>query len=301
MDPSTSQFDFGAPLGDDFGPGARLEFTIAGGAVTGVQIVDNGHTHTLTLASNESFALSGADVVETVTGAQGVTTLTYAPETSDPSLYSLATSVETVTVPTTALVNGATAGLSFTLSGGAVTAEQSNFTFNGQTHTETVPLPAASVFAVTASGVTETLVHGDAVETLQYVLPAGGTLYALASDATTYIPQGAATTALDVNAEDRVAFTVTAGGTVTAEQAVHPDGSTSALHVGSGAAFTQLAPGYVEELNTYGGHSSYEVFYAGANSNGVYTEVAHGAGSTVDLTGLEAQIAQLPSSSGWII
>jgi len=43
---------------------------------------------------------------------------------------------------------------------------------------------------------------------------------------------------------------------------------------------------------TVGTHSAYEVFHDG-NGDGIYTAVAHGTGTTVDLVGLKAQL--LPS------
>jgi hypothetical protein len=51
---------------------------------------------------------------------------------------------------------------------------------------------------------------------------------------------------------------------------------------------------------THGSQTSYVVFYE-ASGSGPYTEIAHGHGSSVDLVGLKAQLAQLPSSIGMLI
>jgi hypothetical protein len=57
-----------------------------------------------------------------------------------------------------------------------------------------------------------------------------------------------------------------------------------------------LAAGFVQETTTFGAHSAYEIFYEGSGSGGIYTEVAHGSGVSVDLVGLQAQLAQLPAA-----
>jgi hypothetical protein len=51
-----------------------------------------------------------------------------------------------------------------------------------------------------------------------------------------------------------------------------------------------LAPGFILETQKDGSTSRYEVFHDG-NGDGVYTAVAHGSGTTIDLVGLKAQIS----------
>jgi hypothetical protein len=149
--------------------------------------------------------------------------------------------------------------------------------------------------------VRETFAAGNAVETINFVQPAGSTLFAVASTSTSFVPQGAATTALGIEPFERAMFTLDGSGKVTAVQTVSPSGTATTVTPDSHVTFTQLAPGYVEEVRAYGSHSSFEVFFSGSGSNGTYTAIAEGNGSTVDLVGLQAQVAALPSAVSTVI
>ena len=278
-----------------------LEFTVTNGQVTAIQAVEGSRTFPLRLPSDATFAVSAQTITETIAGAHAITVLTYAPETANPSLYMLSGETETILTPTTTPSTGVTAGYSFTLANGAVTAEQYTVTGPHGTYTSPASLPADAVFTSDASGVTETRVDGNTVETVHFVQPSGSSLYAVASVSTAFVSAGSATTLLSVEPHDRLEFTFGAAGAVTTVQSLGATGTATTLTPDANTTFTELAPGYVEELHTHGGHTSYEVFYAGANSGGIYTEVAHGGGSTIDLVGLQAQLAQLPQAVEGII
>ena len=279
-----------------------LEFTISNGEVTAVSEVVGSHTFDLQIPQNATFAVGTGSITETLTGTHTTTVLTFTPESSGASLYQLSSTTTTIASPSTTTANGATAGIDFTIANGAtVTGETQSYANGSQTFTHTIHIPADASFTVGSGTVTETLVRGNAVETLNYVQPSGGTLYTLASETTTYVSAQGSTTQLSVQPNDRLEFTIDASGAVTGVERVDADGTTTAITPGSHTSFTQLQAGYVEEINTYGSHTSNEVYYAGSQANGVYTEVAHGSGSTVDVTGLSTQIASLPASVGWII
>jgi hypothetical protein len=286
-----------APLqtSDDFERG--FGFTISGGQVTAMSETWGTHTHNITLPQNAAFAVNGSDVVETLTGSKAVTVVTFTPETANPQLYEITAVTTTITTPSTTNAHGVADGYDFTITGGVVTAEQ--HTHGSASHD--LHAPAGAVFTATGTGVTETFVFGDNIQTVEYVQPTAGGLYAVASMSSTEIDAGGSTTELFVNYNDRKAFTIDGGGAVTAVSRVNHDGTETALTIGSHTTYAQLAPGYVQETVTYGSHTAFEVYYSGPSANGVYTEIAHGAGSSVDLTGLESQVAQLPTSSGWII
>lgn len=162
-----------------------------------------------------------------------------------------------------------------------------------------MPLPPDGQFTTGSGGVTETLIDGNAVQTIQYASEANG-LFAVSSVSTSYVDAGSATTHLWVNPYDRAEFTIS-NGSVTAVEAVNQQGVATPITQNSHTTYTSLAPGYVEAVTTFGSHSDYEVFYSGQDSGGVYTEVAHGSGSSVDLAGLETQIGQLPQATEWLI
>jgi len=295
--------DFGAADFDNWNiggpfegyPGGTYAFTLSNGAVTAVQAVNGSHSLNLMLPNNATFAVGTGVITETLTDTHGSSTITYAAEAANPNLYQVSREVETVSAPSVTTPNGGTHGLSFTITNGVVTAEQVTSTEGTASHTANLAIPAEAQFSVSAGTVVETLVQGNAVETLTYVQPTGQSLYALASEQSTFIAQGTATTALDVAPGERDTFTFGAGVTVTAAEHLNADGSTSAITLGGHISFTQLASGLVEEVDTFGSHSSSEVFATGPGANGVYTEIAHGAGATVDVVGLEAQLAHLPA------
>ena len=279
-----------------------FRFTITGGAVTGAQLVAGSRSFNLHIPGNATFAVGAGAVTETLTGAHETTVINFTAEPGDPALFQAASVTETVTNPTVADRDGdGVRGFDFTIAGATVTAAQFVETDEGHTFTEALRLRPDAVFTAGGGTVTETFVEGNALETRTFVQPAGQTLFTLASETTTFIHQGASATALNVETGERAIFTVAADGSVTAIQVVHADGSTSPFTPRGDESFHQIAPGFVEQVVTDHGHTSFEVFYAGPNSGGVSTAVAEGQGSSVDLAGLQAQIAQLPTSVGWII
>jgi hypothetical protein len=284
--------DFGAP---------QFQIAVSGGTVTGISEVFGSHSVALKIPSNATFAVGTGTVTETLTGTHETTVITFTTDTANTSVFDITNVTNTVTTPTTTAPDGDTAGYSFTVSGGAVTAEQFSVTRDGTTHTRTLTPPADASFTVGTGTVTETFAAGNAVQTITFVQPTGSTLYAIGSTSTTIVPVGSATTALNIEPFERAKFTVDSSGHVTAVQTVAADGTATTVTPGSDVSFTQLAAGYIEEVRTHGSHSSFEVFFAGSASNGVYTAVAEGSGSTVDLTGLQAQIAALPTSIGTLI
>lgn len=191
--------------------------------------------------------------------------------------------------------NDSNATYSFTITNGAVTAVQASYTRGNTTITRDVDIGATTNYTVNADGsITETTVAGRAVETTVYSASATAGQYTISSENYSYIDQGTATTRLDVEPHDRASFTIDTSGAVTAVERVLQDGSTKTITVGSDTSYTQLAAGYVLEVQTHGSHTSFEVYHDG-NGDGVYTEIAHGSGSTVDLVGLQTQVSTIDS------
>ena len=268
---------FGAP------GGGRYTFTITGGKVTGMATVFGTSSRSLTLPSNATFAVGTGTVTETLTGTSSTEVIKYAAVTGT-SQYLVAQETLTITAPTTSNGHGGTSGYSFTLTGGAVTGMSQTSTFGTHTSTHAVSIVPSITFSVAGGAVTETQVQGNTVETIKYVQPTAGGLYAVATDTTTFIPVGSATTALSVNAYDRLKFTI-ANGAVTQVQSVNASGVATTITPDSHTTFKPLAAGFVEEIHTLGTH----------------TEVAHGSGTTVDLVGLQAQLAQIPAAIGALL
>lgn len=267
-----------------FSPTGDIKFTIVDGQVTGLERVIGNYAVPLPLPSDASFTVADGTVTETLTRGATTATLTYTADASDNTLYHL--SQEVKTFDTTASGDHL---YTFTLVDGAVTALSETFGTSADTHTIDVSkLPGAS-FSVSGNTITETTVHGNALETLLFTSTDGAS-YKLVSETATHISVGAASTALDVDAHDRLSFTFS-GESVTAAQAVKADGTSVALatHGNASVAYTQPAAGYVVETVTRGAHASYEVYHDG-NGDGIYTEVAHGSGTTVDIVGLQTQI-----------
>jgi len=268
-------------LADELAPG-DARFTISDGQVTGVEHVIGSRTIATGLPANATFTVGTDTVMETLTRGATTATLTWTVDASDAGLYHLTQEVRSFD---TTAANTPTYG--FTVTNGAVTAMTQTFGSSGWTHSVAVADLAASVFTVDGSTVTETAIRGNTLETQQFTTT-DGTTYKLASETLSVIPVGTATTALDVEPYERMRFTFS-GDTVTAAQSVKPDGTTVDVHLGSTVKYAQAAARYVVETITRGGHSYYEVFHDG-NGDGIYTAVAHGQGTTVDLVGLQAQI-----------
>lgn len=297
MDFCEAFFDAARPASDSDGPTTQhgFEFTVSNGQVMAMEGVIGANTFNIHVPSNATFALGTNMVTETITGTNATDVIQYTAETGNNAFYQVSQDTVTFTNPSTTDSNGHTFGYAFTISNGAVTAEQETFGNASHTTTFNVRLSPGAVFSTGNGTVTETLAHGNSVETIRYVQPSGSTLYAVASETTTFIQPGTATTALSVNPCDRAEFTI-ATGTVTQVQSVSPNGTATTVTPNSHTTFTQLAQGFVEETTTFGSHSAYTVFYAGSGSGGVYTEVAHGSGTTVDLVGLQAQLGEMTGS-----
>lgn len=270
-------------------------FTITGGAVTAENVVRDGHTDAVSLSSIDSFVVGKGTVTEAITLASGTATIDYALETGSTTLYQRVGSSFTYTDPTGALPNGGTLTYGFTVSGGAVTGETETITLDSSTMTHAVPTPPDAVFTIGTGTVTESWVAGDQVKTMTYTQLKGGTGYVVSEVSSSLVLQGSATTALDVRAGHQAMFTINSTGAVTAAEFVRPDGEVVSVTPDSHLSFTELAAGYVEAVSGSGSHTHFAVYYDGAG-HGTYTEVAHGSGSAVDLVGLKAQIAELPSA-----
>lgn len=244
-------------------------------------------------SSNVTYGFSGvgtASMTETITAANETVTLVYTQESGSTSEYQI--SSETINYTSTS-TSAPSATYSFTESNGTVTAISETVTHGSHSNTFSLTLNPSAVFTIdSGSGsVSETFAVGNTVQTDVYT--ASGSDYVLSSATINFIAQGSATTALDVNPYDRYEFTIT-NGTVTAAEYVSPSGTVTSVPTNSHVSFSQLATGFVEETVTFGSHSNYVVFAEG--SGGIYTEVAHGSGSSVDLVGLQAQLAQLPTA-----
>lgn len=260
-----------------------VKFTISDGAVTDVERVVGNRSIDVGVSDDASFAVGSGTVTETLTRGSTTTTLTYTADAGDTSLYHLTQELRSFdTTSATSPTYG------FTISDGTVTAMTESLGGSSRTHNIDVAKLLGSAFTVDGNTVTETIVQGNAVETLQFT-SSDGTSYKLASDTLSLVSAGTATTALDVDPLARLRFTFS-GDTVTAAEAVKLDGSTIAVPDHANVSYAQLAAGYVMETITRGTNSYYEVFHDG-NGDGIYTSVAHGSGTTVDLVGLQAQIS----------
>ncbi len=271
------------------------EFTGADGQVMTMELVNWSGAANLPLPTNATFSVGTASVTETITGLNATRTVEYSADATNSDIYHVTESTMTVTAPTTTTATGNASGYSFTITDGAVTAVQQVFANALHSYSHTVPASPTATFSVEGTAVTEISIHGNMVETVQFVQPGGSTLYAVASDSKAYIQPGTATTLLSVDAADRAHFTFDSAGHVTQVQSVSLTGQTGTVVPNSYVTYAQLEPGFVQETTTIGTRSSYEVFHD-ANGDGIYTEVAHGLGSTVDLVGLKAQLAQIPAS-----
>lgn len=293
MEHSNNGFGWGR---DDSGDtGLSYQFTVTNGAVTAESVVwGNGHTHDVALTSAESFTVGTGAATETITSDSGTVTLDYTLESGSTTLYQVTGSSFTIANPTGAQPFGGTLTYDFTLTNGAVTGETETITFGHRTDTHTLNTPDDAVFTVGTSTVTESWVSGNHVKSLTYTALSGGG-YAVSGGSSTDIAANGATTLLDVKSDRQALFTTDSGGAITAAEFVRHDGHTVSVSADSHIAFADLGSGYVEESFTWGNHSHFIVYYDGAGS-GTYTDVAHGNGTTVDLVGLKAQIAELPTA-----
>jgi hypothetical protein len=245
------------------------------------------------IPAGATFEVGTGTITETLTTAKATIAVQFNADPANPALFHVGSVTETITAPATTDAKGHVAGFTFTNVDGVVTAEQAVSGDSAtKTHSHNVELPPGAQFSTADGTVTETVVHGNEVDVTTFVQPVEGGLFAVASHSETFIPQSGATTALSVDPTQREEFTFGTDGSVATESVVHRDGTVTPLTPPSHAAFTQLAPGFVEETITHGPHSQFVVFHDG-NGDGIYTAVAHGDGTQVDLTGLQAQLTTI--------
>ena len=317
--------NFGGPCGSGLDSAATYSFTVGATTVTETIAGTNGNTatvvfteetsntslytvtsptagHGTTSSSAVTYGFSGlgtATVTETVTSSYGVQTITFTEESGSTTLYQVSSENLTVTSPTAAQANGDVVTFTLTESVSTVTAISETITNGTKSSTVSQTLDPTATFTIGSGTVTETFLTGNSVETVTFA--ADGSSYVVSSIAAAVIAAGTATTALSINALDRAEFTI-ASGAVTAVSTVSPTGTVATLSHGSNVTFTpltnstSLAGSFVEETVTSGSNSSYKVFYEASGSS-IYTEVAHGAGTTVDLTGLATQLEKLPAAN----
>jgi hypothetical protein len=274
----------------DFKTDGTFQFTVVNGAVTAEQAVDGKHVEKVHIPAGATFALGTGTVTETLTTPNATYAVQFNADAANPALFHVGSVTETITNPTTTDAKGHVLGFSFTNLDGVVTAEQ---VVTGdslaKTHAHDIPLPPGAQFSTVDGVITETLVHGHEVDVTTFVQPVAGGLFAIASQSETFIAQGAATTALNVDPTQQDQFTFASDGTVLTESVVHKDGTVTAVTPRANVTFSQIAPGFVQETIAHGNHAQFVVFHDG-NGDGIYTDVAHGDGSHVDLAGLQAQL-----------
>jgi len=259
------------------------KFTITNGSVTGLARVDGTHTSTLRLPSDASFTIGSTGITETRSTTKASETIQFVQDAADSSLYHIASDLLVFNTSS----SNANHAYTFTISNGAVSAMQ--HVHGTRSHSAT--LAPTSKFVVASDGkIIETSIHDNVIETITYVAGTTAGQYVIASDARTFVQTGSATTALDVEACDRAKFSIDATGAVTQVQQVKLDGTSTTLTLGSNLSYKQLEAGYVLEVLTRGSRTSYELYHDG-NGDGIYTEVAHGSGSSVDLIGLKTQLS----------
>lgn len=247
--------------------------------------------------AHEKQGVTGTVITETLTKSWGTQTIQYTQDASDATLYHITSETKTVAAPSTTDSdgNGDIHGYTFTIAAGAVTQIQrihitTDDDSNGVTETHSRDVQPGQSFTVNADGtITETILSGSAIKTIQFVADSSTGLYAIAAETTTYIQAGSATTLLNVQPFDRDIFIFDDTGAITQVEAVRPDDSSTPLKTSANTSFTQLETGYVLETITKGNKSYFEIYHDG-NGDGTYTSIAHGTGSTVDLVGLKTQI-----------
>jgi hypothetical protein len=228
-------------------------------------------------------------VIETITHATSTETQTYT--SGSTGSFTLSDDTVTIDTPSTSQVS-----YSFGTSG-SITTTQS---WGSHSFSNTQPLgPTTSLSGVGTSTVTETSIAGDSVTTVTFT-GSSSAGYAISQTSTSFIPQGSATTALDVVPYDRAEFNFSAN-TVTWISANGTAGSAQSTTANSHVVFTELGAAtgisgdFVGETTTFGTHSSFEIYYSSSGTGGQYMEVAHGSGaaSAVSLVGLATQLAAL--------
>ena len=266
---------------DEPAPG-DVRFRIERGRVTGIEHVVGCRSIATGLPVNATFIVGTGTVTETVRSGPATATLTWTADPQDPTLYHLTHEFRTFDTTSADMPT-----YRFVLRGGTVAAMTQTFGASGGTHTVDVARLVASAFTVDGSTVTGTTIRGNTLATLTFTTT-DGTTWKLAAETLCVVPAGPAATVLDVEPYERMRFTFS-GDTVTQARAVKMDGSTIAVPPHAGVTYTRPAAGYVVETIKRGTDTFYEVFHDG-RGDGIYTAVAHGTGTKVDLAGLQAQI-----------
>jgi len=271
-------------------------------AASAHEAAEHGGASTTATTPTFSFTTGSAGLVvtETINLASSTETLTFTGGSQ------LTESLVTVTTPSATTANGGTLTYSFTAgsSGTTVTETVSNGSIS---HSFVLPTNPTAVFAATTLGSTavetQTSAAGNTVQTITYI-NTSGTNYVVASTDTLYIPQGTATTALNINAFDRAEISIS--GSSTTVTPVNASGTAlTSFTAPSSNSFAVVTPttvpaglpaagSFVEETITHGTHVDNVLFYSATGTSGIYTEVAHAA--TIDVTGVAAQLSHLPSA-----
>jgi hypothetical protein len=279
-------------------------FTFNDERLAGVPTAGGGHVG-LRLPSDPTTSVRGDLATKAFVAGDATTFVVYTREAG-----STAYSVADVTTTYTNLdkIKG---GYAFSIDGGVVESVQKIEIYNGRPVTSDVDLPLGVSFKVTGGMIVEQYVKGDEVDTIIFTQKPGSDLFVLQSAEKTFIDSGTATTLLDVDPRDRMKFAFDAEGEVSQAQRVNAQDGLHAV-TDKSVTFTRLseAPSFVEMVTTRGEQSSFVVYYEGQSGSGVYTEVAHGAGSAVDLPGLQTQVKAAEQllfagvtapHSGWIV
>ena len=274
---------FGTPLASGY------EFTISNGQVTGMEWTNGWRSFDLRVPANAAFSVgaNASTITETIAAAFSTQTIQYAVDPSHAGLYYIDAQTVTLANPSITTSWGTLHGYTFTTANGAVTGMQEVL----GTRVYNLSLAPTASFRVDGAHhtVTETLVHGNTVETTTFLSPDGGPTYAVAVRATDYIFAGASITGLWVQPYDRDMFSFDAAGNVTQALAVRADGSTVRIAPNPAVTFTKLAEGFVMETVNRGWQGHHEIYHDG-NGDGIYTSIAQGPGTTIDLVGLQAQL-----------
>lgn len=261
-------------------------------------VTEGSHSQTITPSSASptyafqyNAATQSTTVTETITGANSTETETYTSGANGSSIFALTNDTITYTTPSTSHLS-----YSFGTSGSITETA----TFGSHSFSNTQPLgPTASLSGVGTGTVTETTISGDSVTAVTFT-GSSSAGYAIQQTSTSFVPQGSATTALDVTPYDRADFNLSAG-TVTWISPNGTAGTAQSTTANSHVTFTELGSAtggsgdFVGETVTFSSHSSFEIFYSSTGTSGEYMEVAHGSGaaSSVNLVGLATQLAAL--------
>ena len=279
-------------------------FTISGNTVSAMSISKGTNSHTLKLPSNATFNASSdggvQSVTETLNNNNGTEVIVYKALSSGSNSFVITS--DTLNVTTPSVSNGSLVmGVSFNSVNGVITGMTENTTYKGKTSTHLIYSDSDSVFVKNSDGsVTQTFVEGNSIIATKYVQPStnnSSSLYAVASTQTTYVSVGTAKTNLSVNPDNQLILTLT-GNSVTGVQTLSSNGVKTSVNLPSSITFQEVTAGktnLIEELITHNSNTSF-ILYLQSGTGSTYTEIAHGAGSSIDLVGIQAQLNQIPSA-----